>query len=47
MRHDRCADLESQPRWLREAGFASADCVFKSWRFAVIAGFKGAEEVDR
>jgi tRNA (cmo5U34)-methyltransferase len=44
MRHDRCAGLEAQLRWLREAGFATADCVFKSWRFAVIAAFK---EVDR
>jgi tRNA (cmo5U34)-methyltransferase len=44
MRHDRCADVESQLRWLRSAGFESADCVFKSWRFAVIAAFK---EVDR
>jgi tRNA (cmo5U34)-methyltransferase len=44
MRHDRCADLEAQLRWLREAGFATVDCVFKSWRFAVIAAFK---EVDR
>ena len=47
MRHDRCADVESQLRWLRSAGFQSADCVFKSWRFAVIAAFKGPEEVDR
>ena len=44
MRHDRCADLESQLRWLREAGFETVDCVFKSWRFAVIAAFK---DVDR
>jgi tRNA (cmo5U34)-methyltransferase len=44
MSHDRCADLESQLRWLRSAGFESVDCVFKSWRFAVIAAFK---EVDR
>jgi tRNA (cmo5U34)-methyltransferase len=42
MRHDRCADLESQLRWLRSAGFPSVDCVFKSWRFAVIAAFKEA-----
>jgi tRNA (cmo5U34)-methyltransferase len=39
MRHDRCADTETQLRWLREAGFASADCVYKSWRFAVMGAF--------
>jgi tRNA (cmo5U34)-methyltransferase len=40
MRHDRCLDVEPQLRWLREAGFATADCVYKSWRLAVMAGFK-------
>ncbi|MFZ0091930.1 MAG: class I SAM-dependent methyltransferase [Solirubrobacteraceae bacterium] len=40
MRHDRCTDVEPQLRWLREAGFARADCVYKSWRFAVLVGFK-------
>lgn len=39
MRHDRCADVESQLRWLREAGFAAADCVYRHWRFAVVTGF--------
>jgi tRNA (cmo5U34)-methyltransferase len=39
MRHDRCADVESQLQWLRAAGFVSADCLFKSWRFAVIAAY--------
>jgi tRNA (cmo5U34)-methyltransferase len=43
MRHDRCAAFESQLRWLRSAGSPSADCVFKSWRFAVIAAFKEAD----
>jgi len=48
MRHDRCADLEVQLRWLRDAGFTAVDCVFKYWRFAVIAAFKGPEtEVER
>jgi tRNA (cmo5U34)-methyltransferase len=41
MRHDRCADTESQLRWLRAAGFSTADCVYKSWRFAVMFGMKG------
>ena len=40
MRHDRCADVESQLRWLREAGFAAADCVYKSWRLAVMVAVK-------
>jgi tRNA (cmo5U34)-methyltransferase len=40
MRHDRCIDVEPQLRWLREAGFVAADCVYKSWRFAVMVGFK-------
>jgi tRNA (cmo5U34)-methyltransferase len=39
MRYDRCADAESQLDWMREAGFIAADCVYKSWRFAVLAGF--------
>jgi tRNA (cmo5U34)-methyltransferase len=42
MRHDRCADVESQLAWMREAGFGAADCVYKSWRFAVLAGLKEA-----
>ncbi len=41
MRHDRCADVASQLHWLREAGFQTADCLFKSWRFAVLAAWKG------
>lgn len=41
MRHDRCAPVEPQLRWLREAGFAAVDCVYKSWRFAVMFGLKG------
>jgi len=41
MQHDRCADVESQLGWLREAGFELVDCVYKSWRFAVLAAWKG------
>lgn len=40
MRHDRCIDVEPQLQWLREAGFNPADCVYKHWRFAVMAGLK-------
>jgi tRNA (cmo5U34)-methyltransferase len=42
MRHDNCADVESQLTWQRQAGFSAADCVYKSWRQAVLAGFKEA-----
>ena len=40
MRHDRCADVETQLGWLRDAGFATADCIYKSWRFAVLIAQK-------
>jgi tRNA (cmo5U34)-methyltransferase len=42
MRYDRCADVESQLTWLREAGFSAVDCVYKSWRQAVLVGFEEA-----
>jgi tRNA (cmo5U34)-methyltransferase len=42
MRHDRCADVETQLAWMRQAGFTAADCVYKSWRQAVLVGFKEA-----
>ena len=38
MAHDRCATLEAQLGWLRDAGFTEVDCAFKAWRFAVYAG---------
>jgi tRNA (cmo5U34)-methyltransferase len=40
MRHDRCTDVETQLAWLRDAGFATADCTYKSWRFAVLIAQK-------
>ena len=40
MRHDRCADVETQLGWLHDAGFATADCTYKSWRFAVLIAVK-------
>ena len=46
MRHDRCSDVASQLRWLREAGFSDTDCVYKSWRFAVMMGLKGGLSSD-
>ena len=39
-REDRCSSVEDQLRWLREAGFADADCWYKEGRFAVFAGTK-------
>lgn len=36
MRYDRCASVEHQLTWLREAGFADADCLWKDHRFAVL-----------
>lgn len=35
---DRCASVEDQLGWMREAGFADADCWFKDNRFAVLSG---------
>jgi tRNA (cmo5U34)-methyltransferase len=40
MTHDRCASVEDQLRWLREAGFAEADCLFKHYRFAVMVAMR-------
>jgi len=37
-REDRCAPVGEQLRWMREAGFADADCWYKDNRFAVMAG---------
>jgi len=35
-RHDRCATVEAQLAWLRDAGFTDADCLFRQRRFAVL-----------
>ncbi len=37
MRHDRSASVEHHLAWLREAGFADADCLWKDHRLAVLA----------
>ncbi|MEV0962399.1 MULTISPECIES: class I SAM-dependent methyltransferase [unclassified Streptomyces] len=42
MKHDICAGLGDQLGWLREAGFASVDCLAKDWRFATYAGWTAA-----
>jgi len=40
MAHDRCATVEHQLRWLRDAGFGEADCLFKDHRFAVMVAVR-------
>jgi len=35
---DRCASVEDQLDWMRDAGFTDADCWFKDNRFAVLSG---------
>ena len=35
---DRCASVEAQLQWMRDAGFTDADCWFKDNRFAVLSG---------
>lgn len=37
-KEDRCSSIEAQLGWMREAGFADADCWYKENRFAVMAG---------
>jgi tRNA (cmo5U34)-methyltransferase len=37
---DRCASVENQLAWMRDAGFADVDCWFKDNRFAVLAGVR-------
>ena len=43
MQSDRCASMEDQLDWLREAGFHDADCMFRSWRFGVLCGLRPEE----
>jgi tRNA (cmo5U34)-methyltransferase len=37
MRHDRTASVEHRLAWLREAGVADPDCLWKNHRLAVLA----------
>ncbi|MBI5288447.1 MAG: class I SAM-dependent methyltransferase [Chloroflexi bacterium] len=39
MTHDRCATLEDQLLWLRSAGYADVDCVYKRGFFAVMCAY--------
>jgi tRNA (cmo5U34)-methyltransferase len=40
MAYDRCASVEDQLEWLRQAGFREADCLFKEYRFAVMVALR-------
>ncbi|MDQ6915680.1 MAG: class I SAM-dependent methyltransferase [Actinomycetota bacterium] len=40
MRHDRLATVEDQLAWLRAAGFADVDCLYKDHCFAVLVGHR-------
>jgi tRNA (cmo5U34)-methyltransferase len=42
MRSDRLATVQEQLGWLRAAGFADVDCLFKDHRFAVMFARRGA-----
>jgi tRNA (cmo5U34)-methyltransferase len=42
MSHDQCADVAEQLAWLDEIGFEDAECLFRSFRFAVFCGWKPA-----
>jgi tRNA (cmo5U34)-methyltransferase len=39
---DREAPLEDQLRWLREAGFADVDCVYKNFKMGLFLGMRRA-----
>jgi tRNA (cmo5U34)-methyltransferase len=40
MSHDRCASVEDQLAWLRQAGFADVDCPFREYCFAVLVAVR-------
>ncbi len=42
MKADRRVPAETFLGWLRDAGFADADCLFKDHRFAVMVGKRDA-----
>jgi tRNA (cmo5U34)-methyltransferase len=47
MRSDRLATVQEQLGWLRAAGFADVDCLFKDHRFAVMFARRGARSRAR
>lgn len=38
---DQHVTLEQQLIWLHAGGYDTVECVFKAWRFAVVAGWRG------
>lgn len=38
---DRCAPVEDQLTWMRDAGLRDVDCYWKWWGFALLAGRRG------
>jgi tRNA (cmo5U34)-methyltransferase len=40
MAGDRCASVEAQLGWLRDAGFTEAGCLFQDRCFAVLVGLR-------
>jgi tRNA (cmo5U34)-methyltransferase len=40
MKYDRMAPLNTQLRWLEEAGFQDVDCWYKNFSFAVFGGHR-------
>jgi tRNA (cmo5U34)-methyltransferase len=42
-KYDRMADLETQVRWLREAGFRDVECAYKNFSFAVYSGQRSGD----
>lgn len=40
---DQHVDLETQLQWLHAAGYDTVECVFKAWRFAVVAGWRAVD----
>ena len=38
--YDQDALMEDQLRWLREAGFSDADCVYRNYKMGLFLGMK-------
>ena len=41
MSHDRCATIDDQLAWLRDAGFGDVGCLWRDGRFAVLVARVG------
>jgi tRNA (cmo5U34)-methyltransferase len=44
---DRETDVETQLRWMREAGYCDVDCFYKRWHYAVLAGWRPRQRAAR